>query len=489
MSEPIKSITPVQSRVITPINEGSVYQAKSYIQFKINASELPMWLVNDSYLRFDIDYTRSAYSITAGASSNTNYNINKSYIRNAANIFNMVTVKYGGEDIYSQTLNIEQNTIKMLSYGESYLNANYATFTTSNMIKNNKAHLAFDNGVNGIAPNANAAGAVAATSGTIHNVMIPVNQLLPMFQDVNSTGFPVGYLKKQIEINLYIAEPYQYLVDYDDDMGDFTEYFRRSKSNATIYARQPVINVPLTNRYPSDSIKLSKVRMFCSCYVPTNDEAQVIQNKINSDGMKYKYNLWHIGIREVNKIDTTNNLPFSVTTNNTSSFMLYCHNNNNTTSPSLMHRPMVNSLYLRFGEMQLPFQPIPGDSFRNPFEYKFTSDDVLNNIDTYFSETNNDYNSSYQFMSINSTSDTSNNILNKTYYTNNKVPSSSFVLLGANFTNSNDKLGSASSRWNSQYQASFNANYVQEKPLRFLLGVKTEYGLLVKDGMLAKINI
>ena len=310
-----------------------------------------------------------------------------------------------------------------------------------------------------------------------------------MFLDVNSTGFPVGYLKKQIEINLYIAEPYQYLVDYDDDMGDFTEYFRRCKSNGTTYARQPVIDVPLTNRYPSDSIKLSKVRMFCSCYVPTNDEAAVIQNKINSDGMKYKYNLWHIGIREVNKIDTTNNLPFSVTTNNTSSFMLYCHNNNNTTSPSLMHRPMVNSLYLRFGEMQLPFQPIPGDSFRNPFEYKFTSDDVLNNIDTYFSETNNDYNNAYQYMSINSSTDTTANKLNSDYLENNKIPSSSFVLLGANFTNSNDKLGSASSRWNSQYQASFNANYIQEQPLRFLLGVKTEYGLLVKDGMLAKINI
>ena len=106
MTEPIKSITPVQSRIITPINEGNVYQAKSYIQFKINASELPMWLVNDSYLRFDIEYDRSAYSTTIGATGNTNLNINKSYIRNAANIFNMINVKYGGEDIYSQTLNI-----------------------------------------------------------------------------------------------------------------------------------------------------------------------------------------------------------------------------------------------------------------------------------------------------------------------------------------------------------------------------------------------
>lgn len=484
MTEPIKSITPVQSRIITPINEGNVYQAKSYIQFKINASELPMWLVNDSYLRFDIEYDRSAYSTTIGATGNTNLNINKSYIRNAANIFNMINVKYGGEDIYSQTLNIEQNTIKMLTYGESYLNANYATFTTNKMIQENKAYLIFDNGT---ATKNDATETIPAVSKKILNVMIPVNQLLPMFQDVNSTGFPVGYLKKQIEINLYIAEPHQYLVDYDDVMNDFSEYFRRCQSSTG--DRQPVMNVDLTQRYPSNSVKITNVRMYCSCYVPTNDEAAVIQNKINSDGMKYKYNLWHIGIREVKDISTTNNLPFSVTTNNTSSFILYCHNNNNNTSPSLMHRPLVNSLYLRFGEMQLPFQPIPGDSFSNPFEYKFTSDDVLNNIDTYFSETNNDYNNSYQYMSINSSTDTTNNQLKKEYLENNKVPASSFVLMGANFTNSNDKLGSASSRWNSQYQASFNSNYIQNQPLRFLLGVKTEYGLIVKDGMLAKINL
>ena len=128
MSEPIKSVTPVQSRIIAPLNEGSEFSANSYIQFRINASELPMWLVNDSYLRFDIEYTRAAYPINDGATGNTNKNINKTYIRNAGNIFNMIKVKYGGDDIYTQLYNIEQNTLKMLSYGESYLNANYATF-------------------------------------------------------------------------------------------------------------------------------------------------------------------------------------------------------------------------------------------------------------------------------------------------------------------------------------------------------------------------
>ena len=486
MSEPIKSVTPVQSRIIAPLNEGSNFTANSYIQFRINASELPMWLVNDSYLRFDIEYTRASYSINGSKNTNSsNKNINKTYIRNAANIFNMIKVKYGGDDLYTQLFNIEQNTLKMLSYGESYLNANYATFTTNKMIEDKKAYLVFDNGT----ASDNTGQTITGETKTIVNVMVPINQLLPFFMDVNSTGFPVGYLKKQLEINLYIAEPYKYLVDYDDVIGDFSEYFRRAKpvSGAN---REDICSISLSDRYPSQNIKLKNVRMYCSCYVPTNDEAQVIQNKINSDGMKYKYNLWHIGVREVSEISRTNNLPFSVTTENTSSLMLYCHNNKNNTSPSLMHRPLINSLYLRFGEMQLPFQPIPGDSFSNPYEYKFTSDDVLNNIDTYFSETNNDYNNSYRYATTIPDTDKSGDNLKDNYFEkSNLTPGSSFIMMGANFTNSNDKLGSASSRWNHQYQASFSANYRQEIPLRFILGVKTEYGLVVKDGNLAKINI
>ena len=142
-----------------------------------------------------------------------------------------------------------------------------------------------------------------------------------------------------------------------------------------------------------------------------------------------------------------------------------------------MYRPLVQTLYLRFGEMQLPFQPISGDTFSTPFEYKFTSDDVLNNVDTYFSETNNDYNRSYQYIN------------NSSKNNRDDKPGSSFVLLGANFTNNNDKLGSPSSRWNHQYQATFNARESQQIPLRFILGVNTEYGMIVKNGDLAVINI
>ena len=103
MSEPIKSAYPVQTRIISPINDGTKYTTKTYIQFKINASELPMWIVNDSYLRFDIKYTRKAFNTGVGATGNTNLNINKTYIRNAANIFDMIKVKYSRSSFISDT--------------------------------------------------------------------------------------------------------------------------------------------------------------------------------------------------------------------------------------------------------------------------------------------------------------------------------------------------------------------------------------------------
>ena len=217
--------------------------------------------------------------------------------------------------------------------------------------------------------------------------------------------------------------------------------------------------------------------------MPTNEEDAIITNSVNGSGLKYRYNLWHFDVREINSIQSTNNPPFSIVTENTKAFLLYCHQKN--ISPSLMHRPNIQTLYLRFGEMQLPFQPISGDTWSSPFEYKYTVDDVLNNIDTYFSETNNDYNRSYQFKAR----PTAATDVNATAFQNNAIPSSSFVLMGANFTNSNEKLGSPSSRWNSQYQASFNALYPQDLPLRLVLGVNTEYGMIVKNGDLAVMNL
>ena len=478
MTDINKAIKPVESLTITPLNEGSQLKANNYIQFKIGASDLNMWLVNNSYLKFDLKYTRSAYIATG---ITTDAAVSKSYIRNANNIFRSVEVLYGGDTIYSQPYNIEQNVIKQLYYGESYMEANYATFTTVKMIKEGTAYLELDNGSVTMTTSSGGSSTPTVNAGTektIKDIMIPINQLIPIFSDCTSDGFPVKNLKSQIEIRLYIAEPYRYIVDYNPNAPyDFSD---------KIYVEDKAVKMDYQNeikaRYPSSSVELENVKMYCSHYIANQSESAVIDDKINNSGLKLRYQMVHSSLRQMNKINMgNNNLPFTNSTENVKSIMLYCHKQD--LSPSLMYRPYINSLYIKFGSNQLPFQPIAGDSMTTPHEFKFTSDDVLNNIDTYFSETNDDFNRCYRYVDgpkSDATSHKRNAIA---------VPESTFVMMGANYVNSPGDLGSNSSRWNSQYQASFMGNIEDDTKLTYVLAITTDYGLILKDGDMKTINL
>ena len=471
MTDVNKAIKPVESLTIAPLNEGGEFRANNYIQFKIGASDLSMWLVNNSYMRFDLQYTRAAW--TPDPDSDNATAASKTYLRNANFVFRMVEILYGGDPIYSIPYNIEQNVVKMLDYGESYMNANFATFTTTKMIKDETAYLEFDNGTTGTKSGDPAAfPAIAAATKTIKDIMIPINQLLPIFQDCTSNGFPVKNLKSQLEIRLYIAEPRRYLVDYNQTTNDF--------SDKPWVGEIPQEHSTIEARYPAGSVQLQNVRFYVSNYIPNPSESAVIDDKVNSTGLKMRYSMIQSGLRQMEKIQLGQNIiPFTVSTNNVTSLMLYCHKQN--LSPSLMYRPYIDSLYIKFGANQLPFQPIAGDSFSAPHEFKFTSDDVLNSIDTYFSETNNDYNRSYHQSDAPEFTDNVRDGLS--------IPESSFVMMGANYVNDPADMGSNSSRWNSQYQAHFTGKNEDRTQLTYVLAVKTEYGLILKDGDLKTVNI
>ena len=506
MTDINKAIKPVESLTITPLNEGSQLKANNYIQLKIGASDLNMWLVNNSYLKFDLYAWRKAYKLQTAAvkksindkawlTTDTDTKVNKTYIRNANNIFRSIEILYGGDTIYNQPYNIEQNVIKQLYYGESYMEANYATFTTSKMIKEGIDYLGLSNGE--FANFTDASDVVSGvddanvgkdeTAQIIKDIMIPVNQLMPIFSDCTSDGFPVKNLKSQIEIRLYIAEPYRYLVDYDDKINDFTDDLKVKEGAA----KAEFNGVTIRDRFGSDRIELKNVKMYCSHYIANQSESAVIDDKINNSGLKLRYQMVHSSLRQMNKINMgNNNLPFTNSTENVKSIMLYCHKQD--ISPTIMYRPYINSLYIKFGSNQLPFQPIAGDSMSTPHEFKFTSDDVLNNIDTYFSETNDDFNKCYRYTTAPSQSKAASDVTKKTYQNQRtplSVPESTFVMMGANYVNSPGDLGSNSSRWNSQYQASFMGNIEDDTKLTYVLAITTDYGLILKDGDIKTINL
>ncbi len=496
MTDVNKAIKPVESTIISPINDGADYKTNNYVQFMIGAAQMNMWLVNNSYLSFDLNYT----SITNpyGAAKTT---LCPTYIKNANNIFSSIEVLYGGDTIYSQPYNIEQNTLKQLYLGENYMKTNYMTYTTREMVLQDMYDMVITGAAAGhVYPVTNrlysgqttylkfrndaADGAKlgGADHQIIKNIMIPVNQLIPFFMDMGSEGFPVRCLKNQIEIRLYIAEPYRYLVDWDPYIKDFSD--RLMVDNAADADGANIVAVNMKTRYPTDSIKLENVRMFCQHYLPDAGLAGRIDNEcLNSaEGKQWPFVRTEIAKRQVTGINTTNNIPMTAATENTQSLMLYCHKND--ISPGIMFRPNINSLYIKFGSNQLPFQPVPNNSFDYPFEYRFLTDDVLNNIDTYNSETNHDYNASYRYINSRNAADTAD-----ITYDDVKVPTSSFVLMAANYVSDPNSLGASSSLWNSAYQVSFNGRFTKTIGLTFILGVESKWGLLLQNGKLTTINI
>ena len=508
MTDVNKAIKPVETIILANTNAGADLKANNFVQFHIGASNLNMWLTNNSYLTFDLVYHWDSAIASYAASVN---DATPSYIKNACNIFQSIEVLYGGDTIYSQPYNIEQNTLRQLYYGESYLQREYATYTTREMVEKDQYELGSNSLFNGthayLKFNNNTDDETKIPDRRIRNIMIPINQLLPFLMDCGSEGFPVRCLKSQLEIRLYIAEPYRYLVDWNPTIKDFDYrlWHGKAKGTADVMNHDTFINCPIKNRYPSTSITIDNPKMYLAHYLPDAGLASRIDNEaLNSaDGMNWKFKRTEIALRQISQINGTNNLPFTNATNNTQSLMLFAHRTGVT--PGLMYRPNINSLYISFGSNQLPFQPIPGTTYSTPFEYKFTTDDVLNNIDTYFSLTNDDYNYSYRFIGDRTQAPNSIDI---------KVPTSSFILMGANYVSDPTALGSQSSQWNSQYQVHFNAPYIDEIPetstitaganpgdpdvvadsttntgLTFVLGVESQWGLTLQNGKITTLNI
>ena len=235
MADINKAIKPIESARIAPLNDGTIYQANKEIVFRLGAG-LNMFLVNKSYLTFNLKCSGKTFTNVLNKDGTADAPINNfypSYIRNAANIFKTIEISYGGDVIYtSRTHNIEINTIKQTKYGDDYLDANWATYTTTNMINNKTDYLKLNNATkNGAAGSLKDA---IREDQIIYNIQIPLNQILPIFMDLGSEGFPMRSLNQQIEVRLLIADTYQYLIDWNPTIKDFETNISRPFSSTSV---------------------------------------------------------------------------------------------------------------------------------------------------------------------------------------------------------------------------------------------------------------
>lgn len=469
MADINKAIKPIESVRIAPLNDGTMYQANKEIVFRLGAG-LNMFLVNKSYLSFNLKCASKTFkevlSAAGTADADVAANYNATYIRNAANIFKTIEISYGGDVIYTtRTHNIEINTIKQTKYGDDYLDANWATYTTTNMVKNGTAYLKLCN-----AHKVGATGHLTdliRNDQIIYNIQIPLNQILPIFMDLGSEGFPMRSLNQQIEVRLLIADTYQYLIDWNNTVKDFLTDVKIIGNDGTVNDWDDKKSV--SERFENSDITLENVFIYANYYTPESSEAAIIDEKCKNGEYKLKYNTWVLDERQVDKIGTTQTIPASVVTTNTKSILVYCFKKQ--TSPSVMYKPNINNFQLKIGSFTCPLQPIADSTMITPHEYKFSVDDVFDNIDTYFTSTNTDYNRCYLYEGDGKIGTTVTK------------PSSLFYIFGMNYTSDPTDLGSDSSAWNSQYQMQFNGvnDNAGGTGLQFVIAVNTECGLLIKE--------
>ena len=473
MADINKAIKPVESVRIAPLNDGSLYQANKEIKFRLGAG-LDMFLVNKSYLQFNL-VCKGKTLDDALYDGSTDVSLTPSYIRNAGNIFRTIEVYYGGDCIYTtKTQNIENNTLRMMEWGDDYLDKNWALYTTTNMVNNNTAHLKLSNGESRRGDTSETAQDLIRADQTIYNIQIPLNQLLPFWSNVGPDGFPMRSLNQQIEIRLYVADPYLYIVDWDLSKKDFiyNKFDRTGSSYAQVKTDKDWQKV--SKRFESGDIKLENVYIYANYFTPDANEAAIIDDKCANGSYSLKYDLWDFDERQIDQIQQSNNLPFSVVTSNTKSILCYCFKKQ--TSPSIMYRPYLNNFQLKFTPHVSPLQPITGTTMGTPHEYKYSIDDVFNSLDTYFSSTNSDFDRCYQYEEDTIRGNTCTK------------PSSSFIIYGMNYTSDPTDIGADSSDWNSQYQMNFNGPSTSTTTengggdgLQFVLAVKEAAGLIIKN--------
>ncbi len=463
MTDLSKTNNIVQNVQIAPVNNASAgYTPSQYINFRVGKGQMSQWLTNSSYMTFDI----AIPAITLAG--NTAANGVSAYIRDANMIFNQVEVLYAGNKIYSNVFNCETNMIKYLKYGDSYLDSNFNTFTTKKMISEGTAHLTTPAG----------AGTIAAT--TIANVIIPINQLCPLFEDISSDGFALGSLTEQLEFRFYVANPSQFLSFYGNDISSAASTTNITPASSsgdfvTYWTNNAAAHTAIT--YPT-TCTISNPQLNCYYFIPNDDFANYIQS-VNGPGGKgtiYRYALWQLNTRNHTMAANTNsNLPFSVVTENTKALLVYMHTTGRT--PSVTTRPSMSNVYTMFGNNLVPKQPLSGNTYTNPGQYKFIVDDVYDMLDTYYSTTNSELTRSYTY-GAETTASAFNN-------------SSGFVLVAGNYVNDVDELGSNSNAWNSQYQLLFTSGTTMPSNTAqtIVFGVKSEYGLIIKDNSVQTYNL
>lgn len=455
-----KTKAPIESAIVSPINESTTFTPGNTIIFRIGPSDMLYWLIQDSYFVFDVAWQKN----------NGTKPTHDSVIRNSEMFVDNVRLLHAGNEVYYSQYNVAQQFLDYVKTGEDFLNSQFhewTTHTTYKNVKDNDFHVPLIMTADEWGTN---------TSITKLGVVMHVSQILKCFSQIEN--FPLKYLTQQLEIRFQLAKAEDFVAlvcgnNFYDMNGNGTDA-DDSNTGGQVRKENPDANLAgLTY-----TISNCRLYMYGAQVEPAYDAVQSASNAAGQ-GTVWKYQMPRINLRnEPNRGQGYLISNFQCITENTDKMFIWAVRHTNLSTTIVPH---ITNCNIRFGPYQIPKSPTAEDNWLKPCLYKTLVDDTLEYSTAYYTSTNKDL---YKCYCINPGNPAA-------YYVTadeKALPHDTHILLAGSFTTDDGQPGSNSKAWNSQYNLHYQL-VTDEPAWTWVLAVDTDYVLTLRGGMLSSTNI
>lgn len=461
-----KAKAPIESVIVSPINESVTFSPNNTIIYRIGSDDLSYLLPQDSYFNMDVKFV-----FNNGTKPDQDL-----IIRAAPMFFDNVRVIHAGNEVYYSQYNIAQQFLDYVKTGSDLLNRDFCQYATHDTYEENNESPSMSSPLiikqnEWIGNGTGEGGETGATQFTCvkRGITMRLGQVIKIFSQCDM--MPLKYLAQQVEFRFMLAKPEDFICTIEDIGNNFYPLKGNEDDKFTI---EP----PLTNFGSlSYTVEKSRFYMFGAAIDPGYDAVLSTENQTGAAKM-WRYLQPRINLRNMPESSPGYYISnFQCITENTDKMFVWATRD---TNYACTIRPKITNCNIRFGPYQIPKSPTAEDNWTKPALYKALVDDTLEYSTAYYTVTNKELASSYPVLPASRT-ENNEEVFDVTRH-------DTHIILAGSFTTDDDKLGSNSKAWNSQYNLHYNLE-LPEKPFIWVFAVDTEYVLTLKNGMLTSTNL
>lgn len=456
-----KAKAPIESVIVSPINESVTFSPNNTIIYRIGSDDLSYLLPQDSYFNMDV---RFVFNSAVKPIQNL-------IIRASPMFFDNVRVIHAGNEVYYSQYNIAQQFLDYVKTGSDLLDRDFCQYATHDTYEENNKSPSMSSPLiikqdEWIPDDENNPTQYTCVK---RGITMRLGQVIKIFSQCDM--MPLKYLAQQVEFRFMLAKPEDFMCTIENDGNNF--YPLKGNINANFISEPQFINFGSLTY----TVEKSRFYMFGAAIDPGYDAVLSTENQTGAAKM-WRYLQPRINLRNMPKSSPGYYISnFQCITENTDKMFVWATRD---TNYACTIRPKITNCNIRFGPYQIPKAPTAEDNWTKPALYKALVDDTLEYSTAYYTVTNKELANSYPVLPVSRTGD-NEDVFENTYH-------DTHIMIAGSFTTDDDKLGSNSKAWNSQYNLHYNLES-EEPPFIWVFAVDTEYVLTLKNGMLTSTNL